>query len=33
MNPDRVGWEDVDWENVAQNRDQCRAVVNKVMNF
>jgi hypothetical protein len=33
MNLDRVGWEGVDWTNVAQSRDQCRAVVNEVMNF
>jgi hypothetical protein len=33
MNLDRVGWEGVDWTNVAHKWDQCRAIVNKVMNF
>jgi hypothetical protein len=33
MNLDRVGWEGLDWANVAQDQEQCRAVVSKVMNF
>lgn len=28
-----IGWEDVDWINVAQDWDRYRAVVNTVMNF
>jgi hypothetical protein len=27
-----TGWGGVDWINLAQNRDQCRALVNMVMN-
>jgi hypothetical protein len=27
-----IGWEDVDWMHLAQNRDQRRAVVNTVMS-
>jgi hypothetical protein len=28
-----VGWDDMGWINLAQNRDKCRALVNKVMNL
>jgi hypothetical protein len=28
----KLGWEGVDWMNVAQDRDQWWAVVNTVMN-
>jgi hypothetical protein len=27
-----IGWEGVDWMHLAEDRDQCRAVVNTVMN-
>jgi hypothetical protein len=28
-----IGWEDVDWIDLAQDRDRLRAVVNTVMNL
>jgi hypothetical protein len=28
-----IGWEDVDWFNLAKDRSQWRAVVNTIMNF
>jgi hypothetical protein len=28
-----VGWVGIDWINLAQNRDQCMAVLNMVMNL
>jgi hypothetical protein len=28
-----IGWDDVDWIDLAQNRDQWRALVNPVMNL
>jgi hypothetical protein len=28
-----IGWDDVDWIDLAQNRDQWRALVNTVMNL
>jgi hypothetical protein len=28
-----IGWDGVDWIDVAQDRDQCRAFVNTVMNL
>jgi hypothetical protein len=28
-----IGWDDVDWIDTAQNRDQWRALVNTVMNL
>jgi hypothetical protein len=28
-----IGWEDVDWIDVAQDRHHCRALVNTVMNL
>jgi hypothetical protein len=27
-----IGWDGVDWMDMAQNRDQCRALVNTVLN-
>jgi hypothetical protein len=27
------GWGGIDWIDLAQDRDQCRALVNMVMNF
>jgi hypothetical protein len=28
-----MGWDGMDWIDLAQNRDKWRALVNKVMNF
>jgi hypothetical protein len=28
-----IGWDDVDWIDMAQDRDQWRAVVNMVLNL
>jgi hypothetical protein len=28
-----IGWNGMDWIDLAQDRDQCRAVVNTVMNL
>jgi hypothetical protein len=28
----QVGWRDMDWIDVAQDRERCRAVVNAAMN-
>jgi hypothetical protein len=28
-----IGWEDVDWMHLVQDRDQCRTLVNTVMNL
>jgi hypothetical protein len=28
-----IGWDGMDWIDQVQNRDQCRALVNAVMNF
>jgi hypothetical protein len=33
MDPREKGWEDVDWMDLAQDRDQQRALVNTVMNL
>jgi hypothetical protein len=28
-----IGWDGMNWIDLGQDRDQCRAVVNTVMNF
>jgi hypothetical protein len=28
-----IGWDAVDWMDMAQDRDQCRALVNMVLNL
>jgi hypothetical protein len=33
MNLQKVGWEGMDWINLAQNIDRWRAIVNAVMNL
>jgi hypothetical protein len=33
MDLGKVGWGDVDWIGLAQDRDRCRALVNAVMNL
>jgi len=33
MDPREIGWKDVDWIHVVQDRDQWRAVVNTIMNL
>jgi hypothetical protein len=33
MHHREIGWDGIDWFDLAQNRDQWRALVNTVMNF
>jgi glycine cleavage system protein P-like pyridoxal-binding family len=33
MNLREIGWEGVDWIHMAQDREQCQALVNIVMNL
>jgi hypothetical protein len=33
MNLREIGWDDMDWIDLTQDRDQWRALVNAVMNF
>jgi hypothetical protein len=33
MDVREIGWEDVDWIHLSQDRDQWRALVNTVMNL
>jgi hypothetical protein len=33
INLREIGWDGVDWIHMAQGRDQCRAVVNTVLNI
>jgi hypothetical protein len=33
MDPREIGWDVMDWINLAQNRDQWKALVNTVMNL
>jgi len=33
MDLEEVGWGDIDWIDLAQDRDRWRAVVNAVMNL
>jgi hypothetical protein len=33
MDLSEIGWSGMDWIDLAQDRDQCRALVNTVMNL
>jgi hypothetical protein len=33
VNLREIGWDSMDWIDLAQDRDQCRALVNTVMNL
>jgi hypothetical protein len=33
MDHREIGWDGMDWIDLAQNRDQCRALANTVMNL
>jgi hypothetical protein len=33
MDLKEIGWEVVDWMHLAQDRGQCRALVNMIMNL
>jgi hypothetical protein len=33
IDPREIGWEDMDWIDLADDRDQWRALVNTVMNL
>jgi hypothetical protein len=33
MDLGEIGWDDVDWSDMAQDRDKCRALVNMIMNL
>jgi hypothetical protein len=33
MKPREIGWDDVDWIHLAQDREQWRTLVNTVMKF
>jgi hypothetical protein len=33
MDDREIGWDDVDWIDVSQDRDQWRALVNTVLNL
>jgi hypothetical protein len=33
MDPRETGWDDVDWVDIAQDRDQWRVLVNTVLNL
>ena len=33
MDLQEVGWADMDWIDLAQKRDRCRALVNEVMSL
>jgi hypothetical protein len=28
-----IGWDGIDWIDLAEDRDQCRAILSTVMNF
>jgi hypothetical protein len=33
MDPREIGWDGMDWIDLAQDRDQWMALVNAIMNF
>jgi hypothetical protein len=33
MDLKEIGWDGMDWINLVQNRDKCRALLNTVMNL
>jgi hypothetical protein len=33
MNLEELGWEGADWKEMAQDRNQCRHILNTIMNL